>query len=74
MCLFIMVMLVILSMVLVGWSLYEIFLFNGFINLEIVQLGLGLILFVWLCMVFWIGIIGFFLQFFNIDLLSLCRN
>ena len=65
--LFIMAMLVIPSTALAGWSLYEIFLPNGLTNLEIAQLGLGLTLFAWLCMAFWTGIIGFFLQLFNID-------
>ena len=60
--LFIMAMLVIPSTALAGWSLYEIFLPNGLTNLEIAQLGLGLTLFAWLCMAFWTGIIGFFLQ------------
>jgi len=72
--LFIMAMLVIPSTALAGWSLYEIFLPNGLTNLEIAQLGLGLTLFAWLCMAFWTGIIGFFLQLFNIDPLSLRRN
>lgn len=72
--LFIMAMLVIPSTALAGWSLYEIFLPNGLTNLEIAQLGLGLTLFAWLCMAFWTGIIGFFLQLFDIDPLSLRRN
>ena len=72
--LFIMAMLVIPSTALAGWSLYEIFLPNGLTNLEIAQLGLGLTLFAWLCMAFWTGIIGFFLQLFNIDPLSLRKK
>ncbi|OJF70976.1 glucan biosynthesis glucosyltransferase H [Alteromonas sp. V450] len=67
-------MLVIPSTALAGWSLYEIFLPNGLTNLEIAQLGLGLTLFAWLCMAFWTGIIGFVLQLFNIDPLSLRKN
>lgn len=69
-----MAMLVIPSTALAGWSLYEIFLPNGLTNLEIAQLGLGLTLFAWLCMAFWTGIIGFVLQLFNIDPLSLRKN
>ena len=72
--LFIMAMLVIPSTALAGWSLYEIFLPNGLTNLEIAQLGLGLTLFAWLCMAFWTGIIGFVLQLFNIDPLSLRKK
>jgi membrane glycosyltransferase len=72
--LFIMAMLVIPSTALAGWSLYEIFLPNGLTNLEIAQLGLGLTLFAWLCMAFWTGIIGFVLQLFNIDPLSLKKK
>jgi len=72
--LFIMAMLVIPSTALAGWSLYEIFLPNGLTNLEIAQLGLGLTLFGWLCMAFWTGIIGFVLQLFNIDPLSLRKK
>ena len=72
--LFIMAMLVIPSTALAGWSLYEIFLPNGLTNLEIAQLGLGLTLFAWLCMAFWTGIIGFVLQLFNIDPLSLKKT
>ncbi|MCB4434670.1 glucans biosynthesis glucosyltransferase MdoH [Alteromonas sp. McT4-15] len=72
--LFIMAMLVIPSTALAGWSLYEIFLPNGLTNLEIAQLGLGLTLFAWLCMAFWTGIIGFVLQIFNIDPLSLKKT
>jgi membrane glycosyltransferase len=70
----IMAMLVIPSTALAGWSLYEIFLPNGLTNLEIAQLGLGLTLFAWLCMAFWTGIIGFVLQLFDIDPLSLRKN
>lgn len=72
--LFLMAMLVIPSTALAGWSLYEIFLPNGLTNLEIAQLGLGLTLFAWLCMAFWTGIIGFVLQLFNIDPLSLKKK
>ena len=72
--LFIIAMLVIPSTALAGWSLYEIFLPNGLTNLEIAQLGLGLTLFAWLCMAFWTGIIGFVLQLFNIDPLSLRKK
>ncbi|WP_159534084.1 MULTISPECIES: glucans biosynthesis glucosyltransferase MdoH [unclassified Alteromonas] len=72
--LFIMAMLVLPSTALAGWSLYEIFLPNGLTKLEIAQLGLGLILFAWLCMAFWTGIIGFVLQLFNIDPLSLRKK
>ena len=72
--LFIMAMLVIPSTALAGWSLYEIFLPNGLTSLEIAQLGLGLTLFAWLCMAFWTGIIGFVLQLFNIDPLSLRKK
>ena len=71
---FIMAMLVLPSTALAGWSLYEIFLPNGLTKLEIAQLGLGLILFAWLCMAFWTGIIGFVLQLFNIDPLSLRKK
>ena len=70
----IMAMLVIPSTALAGWSLYEIFLPNGLTNLEIAQLGLGLTLFAWLCMAFWTGIIGFVLQLFDIDPLSLRKK
>ena len=72
--LFIMAMLVIPSTALAGWSLYEIFLPNGLTTLEVAQLTLGLTLFAWLCMAFWTGIIGFFLQLFNIDPLSLRKK
>ena len=72
--LFIMAMLVIPSTALAGWSLYEIFLPNGLTPLEVTQLTLGLTLFAWLCMAFWTGIIGFFLQLFNIDPLSLRKK
>lgn len=69
-----MAMLVIPSTALAGWSLYEIFLPNGLTNLEIVQIGLGLTLFAWLCMAFWTGIIGFVLQLLHIDPLSLSKK
>ena len=72
--LFVMAMLMIPSIALAGWSLYEIFLPNGLTALEITQLGLGLTLFAWLCMAFWTGVIGFVLQLFNIDPLSLTKN
>ena len=72
--LFIMALLVIPSTALAGWSLYEIFLPNGLTMLEVAQLTLGLTLFAWLCMAFWTGIIGFFLQLFNIDPLSLRKK
>ncbi|WP_412727762.1 glucans biosynthesis glucosyltransferase MdoH [Alteromonas sp. D210916BOD_24] len=72
--LFIMAMLVIPSTALAGWSLYQIFLPNGLTTLEIAQLGLGLTLFAWLCMAFWTGVIGFVLQLFDIDPLSLRRK
>jgi membrane glycosyltransferase len=72
--LFIMAMLVIPSTALAGWSLYEIFLPNGLTGLEMAQLGLGLTLFAWLCMAFWTGIIGFVLQLFHIDPLSLSKK
>ena len=72
--LFIMAMLVLPSTALAGWSLYEIFLPNGLTKLEMAQLGLGLMLFAWLCMAFWTGIIGFVLQLFNIDPLSLRKK
>lgn len=72
--LFIMAMLVLPSTALAGWSLYEIFLPNGLTELEIAQLGLGLVLFAWLCMAFWTGIIGFVLQLFKIDPLSLKKK
>lgn len=72
--LFFMAMLVIPSTALAGWSLYEIFRPNGLTTLEIAQLGLGLLLFSWLCMAFWTGVIGFVLQLFNIDPLSLRKK
>ena len=72
--LFIMAMLVLPSTALAGWSLYGIFLPNGLTKLEMAQLGLGLMLFAWLCMAFWTGIIGFVLQLFNIDPLSLRKK
>ncbi|MDP2535149.1 glucans biosynthesis glucosyltransferase MdoH [Alteromonas stellipolaris] len=72
--LFIMAILVLPSTALAGWSLYEIFLPNGLTKLEMAQLGLGLMLFSWLCMAFWTGIIGFVLQLFNIDPLSLRKK
>ena len=72
--LFIMAMLVLPSTALAGWSLYEIFLPNWLTKLEMAQLGLGLMLFAWLCMAFWTGIIGFVLQLFNIDPLSLRKK
>ena len=72
--LFMMALLVIPSIALAGWSLYEIFLPNALTALEVAQLGLGLTLFSWLCMAFWTGIIGFFLQLFNIDPLSLTKS
>ncbi len=72
--LFIMAMLVIPSTALAGWSLYEIFVPNGLTTLEVVQLGLGLTLFAWLCTAFWTAVIGFVLQLANIDPISLRRR
>lgn len=72
--LLVMAILVIPSTLLAGWSLYQIFLPNGLTGLEVAQLGLGLLLFAWLCMAFWSGVIGFVLQLFNIDPLSLRKN
>jgi len=70
----IMALLVIPSTGVAGWSLYQIFLPNGVTELEVAQLVLGLLLFAWLCLAFWTGVIGFVLQLFNIDPLSLRRN
>lgn len=63
--------LVVPTMALAGWSLYEIFLPNGLTGIEIAQLGLSLVLFAWLSMAFWTGVIGFVLRLANIDPLSL---
>ncbi len=70
----IMALLVIPTTALAGWSLYEIFRPNGVTELEIAQLGLALMLFGWLSMAFWTGIIGFVLQLLRIDPLSLKKQ
>ncbi|MDC8829331.1 glucans biosynthesis glucosyltransferase MdoH [Alteromonas gilva] len=53
------------------WSLYEIFKPNHLTALETAQLGLSMLLFIWLAMSFWTAAIGFVLKLFNIDPLSL---
>ncbi len=72
--LLIMALLVVPTTALAGWSLYEIFRPNGVTELEVAQLGLALMLFSWLSMAFWTGIIGFVLQLLHIDPLSLKRQ
>ncbi|NVK55851.1 MAG: glucans biosynthesis glucosyltransferase MdoH [Alteromonadaceae bacterium] len=67
----IMALLVLPTAGLAGWSLYEIFKPNRLTELEIAQLGLSMMLFIWLAMSFWTAVIGFMLKLFNIDPLSL---
>ena len=67
----IMAILAIPTAALAGWSLYEIFSPNRLTEMEIAQLALSMMLFLWLAMSFWTAVIGFVLKLFNIDPLSL---
>ena len=67
----IMAILAIPTAALAGWSLYEIFKPNVLTEMEIAQLALSMMLFLWLAMSFWTAVIGFVLKLFNIDPLSL---
>ncbi|MEG3765530.1 glucans biosynthesis glucosyltransferase MdoH [Alteromonas sp. 14N.309.X.WAT.G.H12] len=66
--------LVAVSTALAGYSMFEIFRPNRFTELEMIQLGLAMVLFVWLTMSFWTAVIGFLLKLFHIDPLSLRRE
>ncbi|WP_252735711.1 glucans biosynthesis glucosyltransferase MdoH [Aestuariibacter sp. A3R04] len=66
--------LVLISTALAGYSLFEIFRPNRFTELEMIQLGLSMVLFLWLTMSFWTAVIGFLLKVFRIDPLSLKRE
>lgn len=67
----IMALLVLPTSSLATWSLYEIFKPNQLTGLEIAQLVLSTVLFLWLSMSFWTAVIGFVLKLFNIDPLSM---
>ena len=67
----IMALLVLPTASLATWSLYEIFKPNQLTGLEIAQLVLSTVLFLWLSMSFWTAAIGFVLKLFNIDPLSM---
>merc|ERR1712054_71222 len=67
----IMAILAIPTAALAGWSLYEIFAPNRLTEMEIAQLALSMMLFLWLAMSFWTAVIGFVLKLFNIDPLSM---
>ncbi|MBU2978332.1 glucans biosynthesis glucosyltransferase MdoH [Alteromonas sp. C1M14] len=69
-----MFILVSVSTALAGYSMFEIFRPNRFTELEMIQLGLAMVLFVWLTMSFWTAVIGFLLKLFHIDPLSLRRE
>lgn len=66
--------LVLVSTALAGYSLFEIFRPNRFTALEMTQLALSMVLFLWLTMSFWTAVIGFLLKLFHIDPLSLKRE
>ncbi|QJR80829.1 glucans biosynthesis glucosyltransferase MdoH [Alteromonas pelagimontana] len=70
----VMALLVLPSTALACWSLFEIFRPNGLTELEIAQLCLSMLLFLWLTMAFWTAVIGFIFQLFHIDPLSLRRQ
>ena len=66
--------LTIVSTALTGYSMFEIFRPNRFTELEMVQLGLAMVLFLWLTWSFWTSVIGFLLKLFHIDPISLRRE
>ena len=67
-------LLTIVSTGLTGYSMFEIFRPNRFTELEMVQLGLAMVLFLWLTWSFWTSVIGFLLKLFHIDPISLRRE
>ena len=67
-------LLTIVSTALAGYSLFEIFRPNRFTPLEMIQLALSMVLFIWLTWSFWTSVIGFLLKLFHIDPLSLRRE
>ena len=69
-----MIMVVLLSVLAGGWTMYDILAANGLTVLEGVLLGLFIILFSWLVFAFWTSVIGFVLQLLRLDPLSLRRR
>lgn len=67
-------LLTVVSTALAGYSLFEIFRPNRFTPLEMIQLALSMVLFIWLTWSFWTSVIGFLLKLFHIDPLSLRRE